>query len=255
MYSDSWKAALTPPLTRRSAELARLLDPQLAPPTLALALARAAFLVARSNTPHDLPSSLPALLSASLAAPHAPVRARTCAALSGQALAAPSSSSLAPWLTALGILERDPARQVRDAACRALGLLAKAEPAPGGRRPVGEVGEAVRILLAALAGVEEESEEPEREGESGLDPSGALWTLANCCDLLQDGCVALPRSLPPSFRFGRADARVFLAGISPTTSSPRSCRPRSTASRAPTATSRCAAFFPSSVSPARAAQA
>ncbi|GAA5912262.1 hypothetical protein JCM8208_001316 [Rhodotorula glutinis] len=165
-----------------SAELARLPNPQFAPPTIALALAQAALLVALAGTSHDLPPSLPALLSASLASPHAPVRARTCGALSGQALAAPPSSSLDTWRMALELVEKDPSPLVRDAACRALGLLAKSEPASGGRRSAGEVGEAVRVLLGALEGGEKESEEV-----GGLDASGALWTLANCCDLLGDG--------------------------------------------------------------------
>ncbi|KPV75258.1 uncharacterized protein RHOBADRAFT_43746 [Rhodotorula graminis WP1] len=175
-----------------SAELARLLNPPLASPSLALALAHTAFLVALADTSHDprtLPPSFPAILSAALDSPYAPVRARACSALPGRALA-PPTSSLDAWRLALTLVERDPSPLVRDAACRALGLLAKAEPAARGRRSAGEVREAVRVLVAALGDVEVGSEEGGHERAAGLEAGGALWTLANCCDLLVDGDIS-----------------------------------------------------------------
>ncbi|TNY23415.1 hypothetical protein DMC30DRAFT_407922 [Rhodotorula diobovata] len=108
---------------------------------------------------------------------------RDCA-LPGRALSAVATSTFDPWRAAVALVAKDPSSLVRDAACRALGLLAKSEPPLVSRKQDHAPAEAVRVLLGALTPVECDVEVQEGVQAAQLATSAAFWTLANCCDLL-----------------------------------------------------------------------
>lgn len=219
---------------RRSPELARLVYAEPAPP--ALAQARTSFLVALSDQPqhqHPLSPSFPCLVASSLASPHAPVRALACSALPGRALSAVATSTFDPWRAAVALVAKDPSSLVRDAACRALGLLAKSEPPLVSRKQDHAPAEAVRVLLGALTPVECGVEVQEGVQAAQLATSAAFWTLANCCDLLAGQCVPSLPSL--CFSSGLTHARTAIGQLQMLRNC---CRSPSTPSRANPATSR-----------------
>ncbi|GAA6027512.1 hypothetical protein JCM8097_007899 [Rhodosporidiobolus ruineniae] len=163
-----------------------LLDAGFSTTSCTLQEAQSAFLVSllRINPSKDaLTPLLPRpshLLYRAFSSPHPSVRLRACEALSLPALSPPPApdreslppeETVQPWTTALSLASDDPSTAVRDAACRALGLLAKAaEGVEDGSR---SVVDAVEVLRKRL------NEEEEK------DTAGLCWALANCCDALQ----------------------------------------------------------------------
>ncbi|GAA5885579.1 hypothetical protein JCM6882_007479 [Rhodosporidiobolus microsporus] len=129
-------------------------------------------------------------LALAASSPHAGVRLKACEALAFPSLTTSPSDvvddvffnsartlpSLHSWPLALSLASTDPSPAVRAGACRALGLLAKAEGSSEavvlGREE--NLAEAVRVLLNGLR----------RDGEES-DEAGVVWALANCCDALR----------------------------------------------------------------------
>ncbi|GAA6007829.1 hypothetical protein JCM10207_004890 [Rhodosporidiobolus poonsookiae] len=148
----------------------------------AVQLARSSFLVALLRTTKPASSALSIadtalLLQAMQHSPHPPVRLLFCEALSLPALSLPDAP-LSPWPAAYALVSTDPSVAVRNAACRALGLLVK-EPGAA------EAAENSGLSLARVVEVLLEQLERSLEGEEPLDVSGVVWAVANCCDALQ----------------------------------------------------------------------
>ncbi|GAA5970785.1 hypothetical protein JCM11641_004454 [Rhodosporidiobolus odoratus] len=147
------------------------------------------------------------LLRQAVTSPRAPVRIRACEALSLPALSlSPDPADVAsshfptdPWDLAVELTSSDPSLLVRNATCRALGLLAKIEDQPRGQQ---ELVTAVRVLLELLDGAADRDVHAVAaggdEGKAVLDVMGTVWTLANVCDAVQAsaiGDVDTPRLL------------------------------------------------------------
>ncbi|GAA5825566.1 hypothetical protein JCM11251_000287 [Rhodosporidiobolus azoricus] len=160
--------------------------------------ARTTFLVAllRHSIPTDRPSSdlLPVIahLVAALESPFASVRLKACEALAFPTLLASPDDTVAttgdqphmqPWTSALSLASTDPSFAVRLAACRAIGLLAKADPLSSVTVKAKEenLAPAVQVLLDQL----ERMKEDEGGEVDRVDQAGIFWALANCCDALR----------------------------------------------------------------------
>ncbi|GAA6050250.1 hypothetical protein JCM3770_002755 [Rhodotorula araucariae] len=185
-------AASVPALPARSwaEELAHLAHNDSA--RKAVAEAQTAFLVALSCVPLSVTASAPrpafaSHLAAFIASPHPSVRALACTALPSPALSAICSPDFDPWRAALVLAAQDSSPLVQRAACRALGLLAKAEHT---LRALAEgsdgedLREAVRLLMRRLR-------EATRAQSGELDVGGTAWALANCCDALKDSNITV----------------------------------------------------------------
>ncbi|BGP24339.1 hypothetical protein JCM10295v2_003249 [Rhodotorula toruloides] len=125
-----------------------LLKASFASSSIAVQEAQASFLVTLSRSTATV-RNLHNLIDQALASPHDTARAIACTALTSPP------------------------------AVRVLGLLAKSD-GPATRNPA-ELRDAVPTLLSAVRGALSTSTETGREGE-GID--GAMWALANCCDVL-----------------------------------------------------------------------
>ncbi|GEM07521.1 armadillo-type fold domain containing protein [Rhodotorula toruloides] len=157
-----------------------LLKASFASSSIAVQEAQASFLVTLSRSTATV-RNLHNLIDQALASPHDTARAIACTALTSPRLASPSSADRAtsPWHRACLLAAQDPSDDVHIAAVRVLGLLAKSD-GPATRNPA-ELRDAVPTLLSAVRGALSTSTETGREGE-GID--GAMWALANCCDVL-----------------------------------------------------------------------
>ncbi|BGP07743.1 HEAT repeat-containing protein 6 [Rhodotorula toruloides] len=158
----------------------QLFEAGFAPSSITVQEAQARFIVALARSPST--SSTPDLqrfVDLALASPHDTVRAIACTALTSPRLASLSASSdfkTSPWRTACLLAAQDPSTDVRAAAIRVLGLLVKSD-GPAAPTPA-SVQETIPTLLSAVDdGVRELSE------GGGERVNGAMWTLANCCDV------------------------------------------------------------------------
>ncbi|BGO99447.1 hypothetical protein NBRC10513v2_003544 [Rhodotorula toruloides] len=159
----------------------RVFEAGFASSSASLQEAQTRFIVALARSPSTTSTpNLPSFVDLALASPHDTVRAIACTALTSPRLASLSASSghtTSPWRRACLLAAQDPSNKVRTAAIRVLGLLAKSD-GPAAPSPA-EVREVIPTLLSAV-----------RDGcgnfsEGGVERvDGAMWTLANCCDIL-----------------------------------------------------------------------
>jgi hypothetical protein len=176
----------------------RLLETNFASSFVAVQEAQTRFIVALARSPSTSGmADLHSLVDLALASPHATVRAIACTALTSPRLASSSASSdhtNSPWRKARLIAAQDPSDNVRTATIRVLGLLAKSD-GPAAPSPA-DAQEAIPTLLSAVC-----------KGNSGLSDGGgerldgAMWTLANCCDVLAQMCVPSPVPMGASDSF------------------------------------------------------